>query len=116
MSIIGRPVDEFAVARAKRPPNNPMDPTRTAAACVLALISSLLRWHEPGAAYLLVGSALYLVGSLLVTIVFNVPKNEALASIAPADPNGASLWAAPNPFGLARLLRSARLRSDGRAS
>ena len=65
----------------------------TAAACVLALISSLFRWHEPSAVYLLVGGALYLVGSLLVTIVFNVPKNEALASVAPADPNGASLWA-----------------------
>ena len=65
----------------------------TAAACVLALISSLLRWHEPGAVHLFVGGALYLVGSLLVTIVFNVPKNEALASVAPADPDGASLWA-----------------------
>jgi uncharacterized membrane protein len=62
-------------------------------ACVLALISSLLRWHEPGAVYLFVGSALYLVGSLLVTIVFNVPMNESLASVAPADPDGASLWA-----------------------
>ena len=65
----------------------------TAGACVLALVSSLLRWHEPGAAYLLVGSALYLVGTLLVTMVFNVPKNEALASVAPADPDGARLWA-----------------------
>lgn len=65
----------------------------TAATCVLALISSLFRWDDPGAVYLLVGSALYLVGSLLVTIVFNVPRNEALASVAQADPNGASLWA-----------------------
>jgi uncharacterized membrane protein len=66
----------------------------TAAACVLALISSLLRWQEPDAAYLLVGSVLYLVGSLLVTIVFNVPRNEALAAVAPTDPSGARLWAA----------------------
>ena len=64
----------------------------TAAACVLTLISSLLRWDKPGAFYLFVGGALYLVGSLLVTIAFNVPKNEALASVARADPNGASLW------------------------
>jgi uncharacterized membrane protein len=64
----------------------------TAAACVLVMIASLLRWHEPGAVYLFVGGALYLVGSLLVTWVFNVPKNEALASVAPADPDGASLW------------------------
>lgn len=65
----------------------------TAAACVLAVIASLLRWHAPGAVYVLVGSALYLVGTLLVTIVFNVPKNEALASVAPADRDGAGLWA-----------------------
>jgi uncharacterized membrane protein len=65
----------------------------TAAACVIAVISSLLRWHDPGAVYLLVGGALYLVGSLLVTLVFNVPMNEALASVAPADSEGASLWA-----------------------
>ncbi|UUZ75953.1 DUF1772 domain-containing protein [Polaromonas sp. P1(28)-13] len=65
----------------------------TAVACVLALIASLLRWHEPGAVYLFAGSTLYLVGCLLVTIVFNVPKNEALALVVPATPDGASLWA-----------------------
>jgi uncharacterized membrane protein len=65
----------------------------TAAACVLASISSLLRWHEPGAAYAFASGVLYLVGTLLVTIVFNVPRNEALAVLAPTDPNGASLWA-----------------------
>jgi uncharacterized membrane protein len=37
-------------------------------------------------------AARYLVRSLLVTLVFNVPKNEALASVAPANPEGASLW------------------------
>src|SRR4249919_1765755 len=58
----------------------------TAAACALALISSLLRWHEPGAAYAFAGGVLYLIGTLLVTIVFNVPRNEALAALAPTDP------------------------------
>jgi uncharacterized membrane protein len=42
---------------------------------------------------LLVGGATYLVGSLLVTLLFNVPKNETLASVAPSDPDSASLWA-----------------------
>ena len=65
----------------------------TAAACVLALIASLLRWHEPGAVYLFVGSVLYLIGTLFVTMVFNVPRNEYLASIALADPDSASVWA-----------------------
>jgi len=65
----------------------------TAVACVVVMISSVLRLRDAGAVYLLVGGTLYLVGSLLVTLVFNVPKNEALASVAPADPNGAGLWA-----------------------
>lgn len=65
----------------------------TAAACVLALICSLFWWHDPAAVYLLVGSALYLVGTLLVTMAVNVPKNEALASFAPDDPDGTSFWA-----------------------
>jgi uncharacterized membrane protein len=65
----------------------------TAAACVLVVISSLLRPHNRGAVYFLAGGTFYLVGTFLVTMVFNVPKNEALASVAPTDPNGASLWA-----------------------
>ncbi len=64
----------------------------TALACVLALIYSLLRWHEPGAAYLLSGSALYLGGTFLVTMVFNVPKNESLASIEPTGHGAAQRW------------------------
>ena len=34
-----------------------------------------------------------LEGSLLVTIVFNVPKNESLAALAPDGPGGADAWA-----------------------
>ena len=64
----------------------------TAAVCVLATIYSLFRLQEPGVVYLLVGSALYLVGSFLVTIVFNVPRNEALAKLAPTDSSSASSW------------------------
>ena len=65
----------------------------TAGACVLALVASLFRWHEPGAVCLLVGSTLYLLGSLMVTAVFNVPRNNSLASILPTDPDVASRWA-----------------------
>ncbi len=65
----------------------------TAAACILLAVSSLLRWHQPDAAYLLIGSLLYLVGTLGVTIVFNVPLNEALARVEPDSTDGATLWA-----------------------
>jgi len=64
----------------------------TAAACVLLAVSSLLKWGEPGAGYILVGSVLYLAGTVLVTITFNVPRNEALAAVDPASPEGARLW------------------------
>ena len=64
----------------------------TAAACLVVLIFSLLGWQGSGTGYLVIGSALYLLGCLLVTMVFNVPRNEALASVAPDDPDGASRW------------------------
>ena len=64
----------------------------TAAACSFLAVSSLLKWHQPGAAYLLIGSLLYLVGTLGVTIVFNVPLNDALAKVEPGSSEGASLW------------------------
>jgi len=65
----------------------------TAAACALVAISSLLRWNEAGAVYLLSGSLAYLIGTILVTIVFNIPRNNALAVVDPASANGARLWA-----------------------
>ncbi|HKI05777.1 MAG TPA: anthrone oxygenase family protein [Thermoanaerobaculia bacterium] len=65
----------------------------TAVACAVAIVFSVLRWHAPGSGYLLAGSLLYLVGTFLVTMVFNVPRNEALALVAPANPDSARLWA-----------------------
>ncbi|WP_392533720.1 DUF1772 domain-containing protein [Nostoc sp. C117] len=64
----------------------------TAAACILLAIFSLLRWYQPGAAYLLLGSLLYIVGTLGVTIVFNVPLNDALAKVEPNSTIGLNLW------------------------
>lgn len=65
----------------------------TAVACLLLAVTSLLRWHKPGAGYLLVGSLLYLVGTILVTIVFNVPRNDLLATVDAASADGTRLWA-----------------------
>jgi uncharacterized membrane protein len=64
-----------------------------AAACAVLAVLSLFRWHKPGSGYLLAGSLLYLVGVILVTMIFNVPKNNALAAVDPASREGASLWA-----------------------
>lgn len=64
----------------------------TATTCIVLAVSSLLRWRKPGAAYVLVGSLLYLAGTILVTIMFNVPRNDALAVVNPASADGTSLW------------------------
>ena len=64
----------------------------TAVACLVLAVSSLLAWHEPGTGHLLAGSLLYLAGTFLVTMVFNVPRNNALATVDPASAEGARLW------------------------
>ncbi|WP_404786945.1 DUF1772 domain-containing protein [Altericista sp. CCNU0014] len=64
----------------------------TASTCIFLAVSSLLKWQQHGAAYLLVGSLLYLAGTVGVTILFNVPLNDALAVVDPGSADGASLW------------------------
>lgn len=61
----------------------------TGAICAVLAISSILRWQLSGSGYLLAGAALYIIGCLFVTMIFNVPLNNALAA-APADTD---LWA-----------------------
>jgi uncharacterized membrane protein len=64
----------------------------TAVACVILAGASLVRWDGSGTAWLLGGSLLYLAGTLLVTIMFNVPRNDALAAVDPAGAGGDSRW------------------------
>jgi uncharacterized membrane protein len=64
----------------------------TAAACLVLAAAALLDWQQPGAAYLLTGSIAYVVGTILVTIVFNVPRNNALAVADSTSADGAGLW------------------------
>ena len=65
----------------------------TAAARVLILVLSLLRWSEAGAVYLISGGLVYLIGTILVMMAFNVPRNNALAAADPQSANGARFWA-----------------------
>jgi uncharacterized membrane protein len=66
----------------------------TGATCLFLIISSLLKWHQPCASsYLLIGSLLYLVGTVLVTAALNVPLNNALAIVKPESAEGTNLWA-----------------------
>jgi uncharacterized membrane protein len=53
----------------------------TGLACVALAVVTLASWENPGAAWVLTGSVLYVVGADVVTIAFNVPLNDALAAV-----------------------------------
>lgn len=53
----------------------------------------LLRWGTAGAAAALAGGLIYFIGMFVVTMVCNVPRNNALTKSDPASPAGAALWA-----------------------
>jgi uncharacterized membrane protein len=65
----------------------------TAGSCVLLIIALLPKWHQTSPACLLIGSLLYLVGTVGVTIAFNVPLNDALAKVEPDSIEGSRFWA-----------------------
>jgi uncharacterized membrane protein len=66
----------------------------TALLCVLAILVVLFQWDAPGAILMLLGALLYLAGCILVTMRCNVPLNNRLAKLAPADPASAAVWSA----------------------
>ncbi|WP_027554135.1 DUF1772 domain-containing protein [Bradyrhizobium sp. Cp5.3] len=57
------------------------------------VVMGLLRMSEPGAAVMIAGGSLYVIGMFLVTMVFNVPLNNALAAVQSSAPEAASVWA-----------------------
>ncbi len=63
-----------------------------------------------GGKLLLLGSLLYLVGTIGVTMVFNIPLNNALAAARPETAEAAALWAA-----LSRPLDDVEHGADGGA-
>jgi uncharacterized membrane protein len=66
----------------------------TGAVSLALAIAALVRWSAPDALYPLVGALLYVVGCVLVTVVFNVPLNNKLKAVDPESSDGASLWSA----------------------
>ena len=63
-----------------------------ALASLLLAIAALRQWHQPAAGYWLVGSLLYLIGTIGVTVAGNIPLNDALAVVSPNSAEGATLW------------------------
>ncbi len=60
---------------------------------LLSLVLAFVGWKQPNAAWLLVGCALYLVGTFGVTAAVNVPLNDALAIVKTDAPDAATAWA-----------------------
>jgi len=64
----------------------------TTLASLILVVMALLRRDEPGAAMILAGGVLYVVGMTGVTMACNVPLNDALAAVDPSTHEAATLW------------------------
>ncbi|MZF85177.1 anthrone oxygenase family protein [Streptomyces sp. SID5643] len=64
----------------------------SAVLCAVIAVVTFVLWPDEGTVELLVGSALYLFGSFGLTIVANVPRNDALAELEPGTPEAAAYW------------------------
>lgn len=65
----------------------------TTLSCAVLIVLGGLRWQEPGAAAMIGGGIVYVVGMFFVTIICNVPLNDQLAAADPASAAAAPLWA-----------------------
>ena len=68
----------------------------TALLSAVLVVVAVVRWGRPGqpVSWLLVaGGLLYLVGSFVLTVAYNVPRNDALALVDPSGPTAAQEWA-----------------------
>lgn len=66
----------------------------TAVSCFALAWSALRGWSEAGAGYRLGACAAYLFGTMAVTLLANVPLNEALARLQPQSPEAELAWRA----------------------
>jgi uncharacterized membrane protein len=65
----------------------------TAVLCVFIAVLTFVQRPPSAMTWLMAGSALYVVGTFVFTMLFNVPRNHALDAVDAASPEGASLWA-----------------------
>src|SRR5688500_11020849 len=64
----------------------------TAVACLVLAVWTLADWHDSFGPYLLAGSALYLAGTIGLTMAYHVPRNNALAAIEPTSHDAEARW------------------------
>jgi uncharacterized membrane protein len=61
-------------------------------ACVLAMITALARWPAPETPWVVAGGAIFLIGTLAVTVLRNVPRNDALDVMQVNAEGAAEFW------------------------
>jgi uncharacterized membrane protein len=66
----------------------------TTVAGAALVVMGALRFSEPGAVSMIAGGGLYVIGMFVVTMVFNVPLNNALAAVQPLAPEAGTVWTA----------------------
>jgi uncharacterized membrane protein len=64
----------------------------TAAAAVAVAVWALVDWDGAYGSYLLTGGAIYLIGTIGLTIAYHVPRNDALATLQPQHAEVAGRW------------------------
>ena len=64
----------------------------TAAALVAVAVWAIAAWSPPTSIYLILGAALYLTGTILMTGVYHVPRNNKLAALDPKSIDAARYW------------------------
>jgi uncharacterized membrane protein len=64
----------------------------TGAACLAVVVAALVEWDGSYGPYLVAAGALYVFGCIVVTMAFNVPRNNALARATPESAEAAAVW------------------------
>ena len=59
---------------------------------LILVVTGFRTWGQNGATFLILGSMLYLVGTIGVTVAGNIPLNDALAVVVPSSLEGSELW------------------------
>ena len=64
----------------------------TAVACVALGVWALVDWDDAAGPYLLAGGAVYLLGTVGLTIAYHVPRNNALTTLQPQRAEATGPW------------------------
>ncbi|MGW1891875.1 anthrone oxygenase family protein [Streptomyces sp. NPDC002004] len=64
----------------------------TAVLCAVLAVVTFVLWPEQETLELLLGCAVYLIGSFGVTVTANIPRNDALSRLDPDAPESAEHW------------------------